>query len=187
MLYSKKELPRHSENFRDRQFFFVLQNHMSWANFLTFTAACTLIVIDVRTEIGNCDRLGRTVLLTFFTADTAKLAGSCNCLTFMRGSCRLHVSVCHMVPARSGDVDIWQHICHRLYMLPDLRPQYHSLHGSHQMDMPLHSFRSPYIHNVQFFAPLPGMKAIISQSSTPVYSYFTVVLSQVPAHFTKAT
>ena len=33
MLYSKKELPRHSENFRDRQFFFVLQNHMSWANF----------------------------------------------------------------------------------------------------------------------------------------------------------
>ena len=59
---------------------------MSWANFLTFTAACTLIVIDVCTEIGNCDRLGRTILLTFFTADTAKLAGNCNCLTFCVGA-----------------------------------------------------------------------------------------------------
>mgnify|MGYP007007660309 CR=1 FL=1 len=65
---------------------FVLQNHMSWANFLTFTTACTLIVINVCTEIGNCDCLGRTVLLTFFTANTTKLAGSCNCLTFCVGA-----------------------------------------------------------------------------------------------------
>ena len=59
---------------------------MSWANFLTFTTACTLIVINVCTEIGNCDCLGRTVLLTFFTANTTKLAGSCNCLTFCVGA-----------------------------------------------------------------------------------------------------
>ena len=97
MLYSKKELPRHSENFRDRQFFFVLQNHMSWANFLTVTAACTLIVIDVRTEIGNCDRLGRTILFTFFTADTAKLAGSCNCLTFCVGAAGYTLSLIHIL------------------------------------------------------------------------------------------
>ena len=157
---------------------------MSWANFLTFTAACTLIVIDVCTEIGNCDRLGRTILLTFFTADTAKLAGSCNCLTFCVGAAGYTCLFVIWYQLDQVTWSIWQHICHRLYMLPDLRPQYHSLYGSHQMDMPLHSFEA-HTSKCTVFAPLPGMKAIISQSSTPVYSYFTVVLSPGSCTFYK--
>ena len=150
---------------------------MSWANFLTFTAACTLIVIDVCTEIGNCDRLGRTILFTFFTADTAKLAGSCNCLTFCVGAAGYTCLSCHMVPARSGCTRTFGNTfatgftCFLIYDRDTI----------HDMDCIkwtcLYTASEAHdIRNVQLFGPpLPGMKAIISQSSTPVYSYFTVL------------
>lgn len=159
---------------------------MSWANFLTFTAACTLIVIDVCTEIGNCDRLGRTILLTFFTADTAKLAGNCNCLTFCVGAagytCLFVIWYqLDQVTRTFGNTFATGFTCFLIY----------DRNTIHYMDRIkwtcLYTASEAHTSKCTVFAPLPGMKAIISQSSTPVYSYFTVVLSQVPAHFTKAT
>ena len=122
--------------------------------------------------------------LTFFTSDTAKLTGSRNCFTFGVGATgytdlfviwykldQMTRTFCNAFTAGLTCFLIYD--CNAIYYMNSVKWTYF-----YAASNPIH----PY---VQFFAPLPGMKAIISQSSTPVYSYFTVVLSQVPAHFTK--
>lgn len=54
-LVKKRRLPYPENIFRTDSL--LLQNYMSRANFFTFTASCTFVVINVCTEIRNCDCL----------------------------------------------------------------------------------------------------------------------------------